>query len=132
MTIRGGGTWDVIARLALGSSLAWSLATCSPAEPPAPPPDAGCGSPTPTCPSTAPSFSADVLPILESRCAPCHGPGGVEAGRPLVDYASVHASRTSVLTQVFYCKMPPAGASPLTADEKLTILSWLACEAPNN
>lgn len=97
--------------------------------------DAGpsCPNDLPTaCPTPAPSYSSDVAPIVKERCLLCHGPGGPQASVPLADYASIHARRTTVLTQVYGCRMPPAGAAELTSDERATLLAWLVCGAPDN
>lgn len=106
---------------------------CTSAEPPTPPPpDAGCSGESPTCPTTPPSYANDVAPIIADRCAPCHAPGGVSSTRVFTTYADVYRYRTSMLTQVYGCRMPPATATPLTSDEKATLLAWLACGAPDN
>jgi hypothetical protein len=87
----------------------------------------------PACPSTPPSFSAQVNPIIQEWCANCHAPGGTEAARPYTTYDEVKsAPPISMATQVLSCLMPPAGY-PLLADaDKQVLLEWVACGAPNN
>jgi hypothetical protein len=86
-----------------------------------------------SCPMPTPSWDAAVAPIVQTRCSPCHFPGG--AAYPAQDFSSyegVYARRTNVLDQVYGCVMPPAGATPLTPSERAEILGWLVCHAPNN
>jgi uncharacterized membrane protein len=86
-----------------------------------------------SCPSTPPSFKSDVQPIIQDRCYPCHGPGGVEvASVNLTTYASTFALRSDIASQVQSCRMPEVDASALTADQITTILEWIECSAPNN
>lgn len=74
--------------------------------------------------------------ILASRCGQCHEDGGVEAKEHNFDtYAHVYAQRTSILTQVAPCKMPPqdgTALSQLTLEEREALLGWLVCRAPEN
>jgi len=95
---------------------------------------ASCSSDVPaTCPSVVPSWSNQVHAIVDARCGQCHTDGGVEAKEHAFDtYAHVYAQRTSILTQLASCKMPPPDAAPLTSDERAAILGWLVCHAPEN
>lgn len=92
--------------------------------------DAGCPNDVPaSCPTPAPTW-ADVEPIFDAHCTKCHGPGGVEASRPLDTYDHVYAERTTVLTKLHGCLMPPAPERPLSSDDRQLVLSWLVCRAP--
>ena len=84
------------------------------------------------CPPDTPSWSADggVAAIFAARCASCHAAGGAEATVPLDTYATVFARRTTVLSQVLHCLMPPPDAGQLTAPERAEVLDWLVCDAP--
>jgi hypothetical protein len=105
------------------------VVACGPVET-APTTDAGCPNDLPkACPSSAPVY-ADVEPIVAARCASCHGPGGTEASIPLTSYAAISARKTTVLAQIYGCRMPPASAEALTADERATLLAWFVCGAP--
>jgi uncharacterized membrane protein len=126
---------EILARAAViaviaASSIAGGCGSSSP--PPAP----SCPNDTPdSCPSPMPSYATDVAPILQNRCVPCHGPGGVEAVRPFDTYANI--TRTSdnpnrMLTQIHACLMPPADQPQLTADERKIILGWIVCNTPDN
>jgi hypothetical protein len=85
------------------------------------------------CPSPAPGYDASVGPLLAGRCGGCHGDGGIEVNQhDLRTYDAVYRQRSSVLTQVYGCLMPPADAAPLTPGERAALLGWLVCGAPNN
>ena len=89
-----------------------------------------------TCPSSPPSWKADVQPIVESRCGPCHLAGGVETKVPHpLDYSTydgVHANYSTMDLVVSNCLMPPGDAGALTAEQSQTLLEWFACGAPDN
>jgi uncharacterized membrane protein len=120
---------------ARGALLAASLAVAAQAL--------GCGGPDPvpgcpndrpqTCPSPAPSFTAEVNSIIQSRCATCHLPGGLGGARVFLQtYDQIFAQRVPVLNQVSACRMPLVGAPPLTTEERQTLMAWLVCGALNN
>ncbi len=93
----------------------------------------GCPNDLPAaCPAQVPSYAADIAPLLQRRCLVCHAPGGPAASRPLTSYAAVYTLRTTVLSQVYGCVMPPPGATPLTGAERASLLAWLVCKAPDN
>jgi mono/diheme cytochrome c family protein len=111
---------------------------------PTPAPAAGTPESKPSAGGGA-SFSADVKPILDSKCAGCHGPMG---GWSATDYTSVINSGDhgpviipgdpdgSLLvqklkgTQSSGGSMPPG--MPLSGDEIDVIVSWVQAGAPNN
>ncbi|WP_394824143.1 hypothetical protein [Pendulispora albinea] len=87
------------------------------------------------CPSPPPSYEADIKPLMAERCTPCHAPNGTgvgRAGRDFTRYDALSAHRTSVLSQVYSCNMPPREATALTPSQRSTLLAWLVCNAPNN
>ena len=87
------------------------------------------------CSSPMPSYSDSVERLLQTRCSPCHFPGGLADGNfDFSSYENVFAVRTPVLAEITGCAMPPATSSsgPLTTTERATLLAWLACDAPNN
>ena len=85
-----------------------------------------------SCPSPAPSYQANVAPIINLRCVTCHSPGGQEASRPLQTYSQVYSERSAVLNQVYACNMPPGSAAQPTEQEREALLGWLVCGAPQN
>jgi hypothetical protein len=84
-----------------------------------------------TCPSPAPGYSEAIAPLIAERCMPCHAPGGV-SGHLLQTYPEVYGLRQEAFFQVSECLMPPAGATPLSADERTALLTWFVCKAPDN
>lgn len=84
-----------------------------------------------TCPSPAPSWATDVQPTMQRTCLQCHAAG--QNAPTLVTWDQVHAQRTTMLRQVFSCRMPQAdGGVTLTATERAAMLGWLVCDAPQN
>jgi hypothetical protein len=93
--------------------------------------------------STAPTYSADVAPIIMDRCAPCHFAGGIaDAIVDLSTYAGVDNASTSMLNELTECAMPPihgdtqfgiaAGTVPgLTEEQLTTLVQWIECGMRN-
>jgi len=83
------------------------------------------------CPAGALTYDTGIGDLLTARCTPaCHAAGGSEATRPLTDYGHAAGLRISIANQLLSCSMPPAGAPPLSPDERQLILDWLTCGAP--
>jgi Copper type II ascorbate-dependent monooxygenase, C-terminal domain len=86
-------------------------------------------------PSAAPSFTRDVAPIIQQKCAGCHRTGGVtpfplETARGISTHAGVIAAAVQARLMPPW---PPGSRSPafagetertLTARERTTILAW--------
>ena len=119
--------------LSVTSVLACALTACH-AQPMATTGDMTCPNVEYQCPSPAPSFSAQVQPIIDRNCNACHIKGGVADDRPLTTYAEVFKLHMSSLTAVYSCVMPPAAdvVDQLSPSERETLLQWLGCGAPNN
>jgi hypothetical protein len=83
-----------------------------------------------SCPDQTLTYASGVAPILDTSCSPCHAPGGVESTVPLTNYTQVSNRLTSIAGQLQTCSMPPAGAAPLAASDRQTIIDWIACRAP--
>lgn len=73
------------------------------------------------------SYTADVQPILQSKCGSCHGTGG-SAGPGKLWYGdgAEPTNVASIASHVSDGSMPPVGSPALSADEKATILEWAA------
>jgi hypothetical protein len=101
--------------------------------------------PVVSCPDGGgPSFEGGVLPIFRQVCDNCHAPDAAEATVPLLtDYQQIYGPTSgpkigsearAINVQVFdNCSMPPATAPVLlSADQRQTLLVWLACGAPDS
>jgi mono/diheme cytochrome c family protein len=84
------------------------------------------------CPTKPPSYRTQVASLLERRCVACHQAGGSAGDRPLDAYDAVFARRSTVLTQIYGCVMPPSDAGALSSGERAVVLGWLVCDAPDN
>jgi hypothetical protein len=86
-----------------------------------------------------PTFSNDVVRILQSRCQTCHRPGE-HAPFPLLTYRDAYERRDDIKDAVRGRVMPPwkpvpgfgdfAGSRRLTDAEQATIVSWIEAGAP--
>ena len=87
----------------------------------------------------APTFTADVAPILFAHCAGCHRPNDI-APMSLLDYKSARPWAKAIREAVLTGKMPPWFADPhygsFSNDARLaprdiaTIEAWVAAGAP--
>jgi hypothetical protein len=83
------------------------------------------------CPATPPSFTNDVLPILNRDCnSTCHGP--MMGQWELADYSDVSDWSSLIQLDLTECTMPPVDAGAFPASDRLTVLDWIACGSPNN
>ncbi|MQA89176.1 MAG: hypothetical protein GEU90_02915 [Gemmatimonas sp.] len=96
--------------------------------------------------SDAPTFYADVLPILQENCQVCHSEVGLNAGglvapMALVTYEGTRPWATRIARAVQEGRMPPWGAHQqhegtfigeryLSAEEKATLIAWADASAP--
>ena len=93
------------------------------------------GSEEASTPAAAPSFTRDVAPILQQKCAGCHQTGGVAPFA--LDSARSISARASLIAAVVRARVmppwPPGARSPayvgqsertLSSDERATILAW--------
>lgn len=89
-------------------------------------------------PPAAPTFNKDILPILQTRCQPCHRPGEI-GPMPLVSYEQTRPWAKAMADAVKAGKMPPwyadkccGGFSPghtLKPEEIAAIEQWVAAGA---
>jgi hypothetical protein len=120
------------ASIAEALALVLLLGACG-GEPTVPAPPRTCTFVVPNaCTAPAPSYAADVSPLITAHCVPCHMPGGMARDRPLLTHAQVFSRRGTVLDQIRRCKMPPPEQPPLTDAEANTLMNWFVCDAPNN
>jgi uncharacterized membrane protein len=85
-----------------------------------------------SCPADAAGYQKTVGPLIQARCVVCHSATGEMSDEPLDTYQRVFDARGAVLDQVHACRMPLAGATPLTAAERAELLGWLVCGAPDD
>jgi hypothetical protein len=86
-----------------------------------------------SCVPSPPSWSNQIQGIIGLRCGACHGDGGIERSRwDFSTYQGVHKTFGAILSQVYGCIMPPSDAAALAPNERLALLEWLVCAAPNN
>ena len=94
----------------------------------------------------SPTFSKDILPILQENCQTCHRPSGIDlsgmiAPMSFMTYQEVRPWAKSIAKAVESKTMPPWDASEkyhgvfknersLTSDEIETIVSWVKQRAP--
>ena len=95
-------------------------------------------------PATTVSFSADVLPIMESRCVNCHGGERVEDDLYLRSYDEIMAGsrngsviipgnpEDSLLVEVVVTQEMPKRGPKLTPIQVQLLSDWVAAGAPNN
>jgi uncharacterized membrane protein len=84
----------------------------------------------PTCSTSTPNY-ADVAPILQKNCVPCHpGPAGATQW-PLTAYHDIAPWAGVIQDDVCANTMPPPdGGIAITQPDRLTILDWVQCGAP--
>lgn len=114
--------------------IALPLAACASPSTPSNPP-AECTATLPDngdCATAAPSYSADIEPIVSARCLECHFANNHNSPVVLETRAELYNQRALVETQVYRCSMPPADSAPLPASEREELLRWLVCGAPDN
>lgn len=69
----------------------------------------------------------DVFPLFENYCADCHDDLSKEANFDLFEWLELpHSDGTLLFENLITSKMPPAGKPQPSADEKQTLLNWLA------
>jgi hypothetical protein len=85
----------------------------------------------PSCDDASTPDYAQVTPILEKSCVPCHpGPAGAPQW-PLTAYTDIQPWAGVILDEVCGNTMPPLdGGIPITASDRLTLLDWAQCGAP--
>jgi len=88
------------------------------------------------CNTSNVSFSADVMPTIQSNCTSCHGATNPMGGTSLTNYTTVKAAGSSgallgtIKHQNDYPAMPQSGS--LTACQIAKIETWVNNGMPNN
>ena len=88
--------------------------------------------------AATPHFSKDVLPIVRSHCAGCHGPDVQEAGIRLDNLSTdlIHDRAAAehwheVLNVLNAGEMPPAGEPQLSSAQRQTMVRWISAAIQN-
>jgi mono/diheme cytochrome c family protein len=84
------------------------------------------------CPSPAPRYTAHVAPVIQTRCAQCHTPGGIQEFVPFQTYEQVQLWQVGIKVVLESCLMPPADQPQPTSEEWSAMLGWIACGAMND
>lgn len=94
------------------------------------PPSYACPVPAPAaCPTPAPRYPA-IAAIIKQRCASCHSPLWTGPW-PLDTYGHVADWQVTIQANLLDCTMPPPDAGvPITAEERVEILTWIKCGLP--
>ncbi|OJU27132.1 MAG: hypothetical protein BGN92_11145 [Sphingobacteriales bacterium 41-5] len=84
------------------------------------------------CSSVSAKFSADVMPIIQSKCtgSGCHNATDRANGFAFTSYAAISAQAAAINSAVQSGVMPKVGS--LTAEQKLIIKCWATSGALNN
>lgn len=85
-----------------------------------------------SCDGAAASFSVDVAPLIQSRCATagCHAAGSSNSGGPLTSYSQIKYMAASIRSSVITGIMPQG--STLSSNEIKTIICWIDNGSANN
>jgi hypothetical protein len=85
-----------------------------------------------TCDGINASFAADVMPIIQSRCAKpdCHGAGYNNGPGPLTSYEQIKNAAADIKSAVVSRFMPKDGS--LTQSQIKSISCWVDGGALNN
>src|SRR6476469_1155061 len=85
------------------------------------------------CSNVAKSFSVDVNPIIQTKCATgssCHGTGSINGPGALLTYSAIANAHADIRSAILSGLMPKTGS--LTNAQKNTIICWIDNGALNN
>lgn len=109
------------------------LVACSKSSDNTTPPPPGGGTTLDCSTVTAKAFTADVSPIIQTKCATdgtCHGAGSTNGPGPLLNYAAISSAAARIRVAVAAGTMPKTGS--ITIAQKNSILCWIDAGAQNN
>lgn len=93
----------------------------------------GGGGTVNACDGVNAKFAANVLPLIQTKCATnsgCHASGSVNSGGVLTSHALISAKAGAIKSAVNAGTMPQGGS--LTSAEKAIIACWVDGGALNN
>jgi len=85
------------------------------------------------CSNVAKSFTVDVNPIIQTKCATgssCHGTGSINGPGALLTYSAIANAHADIRSAILSGLMPKTGS--LTNAQKNTIICWIDNGALNN
>jgi hypothetical protein len=87
-----------------------------------------------SCPSPQPSYATDIAPLIQHYCATasCHSASGSANGWDFTSYSGIKTFALDAEHQLYQCRMPLYPAPAPTTAERVTLLTWFECGAPNN
>ena len=88
--------------------------------------------PLPACATTPASFSADIFPLVTTKCAipACHDASG-QGGQVFQSYNQISSAKDRIHLRAIVQKTMPASGF-LTTAEYNSLKCWLESGAPNN
>jgi len=88
--------------------------------------------PTDDCAKIQAKFTADVLPLIQSKCGGCHNSTTLAGGFTLQSYADISGKASSINDAAVVNSRMPKGGPALSASEKAVIKCWISSGTPNN
>lgn len=107
-------------------SLLCALACCTSSAPNCPKDEPA------SCPADVPSYATDVAPLIQQYCSECHNPQGSAFDQPISTYSELYQRRLDVLDEIYECEMPMSPAPQPALTNRVTLLTWFICGAPDN
>ena len=86
------------------------------------------------CDSILASFSLDILPLINNKCAPCHTENSF-GGHKWTNYSEVNADKNLILSAINHessTSNMPQGAAKLPDEEIKLVQCWIENGALNN
>jgi len=117
----------------LGTVIAAGMLLASACSKDSPSSNNNSGGGTTNCSSVSAQFSANVLPLILTKCSynsGCHGTGSSNSGGALTNYTQIKARASNIKSQVNAGLMPQGGS--LSSAEKAIISCWVDAGGLNN
>lgn len=90
---------------------------------------------TVSCDSIAASFSQDILPLINSKCSPCHVDGNASGGHTWTNYDEVFADKNLILSAINHepsTSNMPQGRDKLSDENIRLVECWIENGALDN
>jgi uncharacterized membrane protein len=73
--------------------------------------------------SNSPTYTKDIKPIFEKRCAQCHNSNW--PARNWMDYNTAKQFKNQIKLRVENKTMPPGNNTQMTEDERKKVIQWV-------